>query len=78
MQSRLSDFDSRTVSDFSDVRSALAAIATALSASDISDIASAVWAFGTRKLTSNIGLNASDMSDIRSHNCWSYVYTGIE
>jgi hypothetical protein len=66
VQSRLSDFDSRTVSDFSDVRSAIAAIVTALSPSDLSDIASAVWAFGTRKVTSNIDLNASTMSDLRS------------
>jgi hypothetical protein len=44
VQSRLSDFDSRMVSDVSDIRSAIAAITVALTASDVSDIASAVAA----------------------------------
>lgn len=72
-----SDFQSRVpkavatnsqLSDLaSDLKSAVAAgPAATVTTSDISDIASAVWAFATRKLTSNISLNASDMSDIRS------------
>jgi hypothetical protein len=44
VQSRLSDFDSRMVSDVSDIRSAIAAITVALTDSDVSDIASAVAA----------------------------------
>lgn len=44
VQSRLSDLDSRLVSDLSDVRSAIALIPVAVSASDMSDIASRVWA----------------------------------
>lgn len=50
----------------SDLASKIAGITASVSASDISDIASAVWGFGTRKLTSNISLNASDLSDLRS------------
>jgi uncharacterized membrane protein YqgA involved in biofilm formation len=44
VQSRLSDFDSRMVSDVSDILSAIGAITVALTASDVSDIASAVAA----------------------------------
>lgn len=59
VQSRLSDLDSRLVSDVSDILSALGNISVTLTASDISDIASAVVA--------NLpGLNASDISDIAS------------
>jgi len=65
VQSRLSDFDSRMVSDVSDIRSAIAAITASVSASDISDIASAVWA---AKYTANSAASSfgSLFSDIYS------------
>lgn len=70
VQSRLSDFDSRLVSDISDLRSAVSDlhsdlaskignVSVTLTASDISDIASAVAAAG-------LTISASDMSDIAS------------
>lgn len=70
VQSRLSDFDSRMVSDISDLKSALSDahsdlaskignVSVALTASDISDIASAVAAAVTT-------VTASDISDIAS------------
>lgn len=70
VQSRLSDFDSRLVSDISDLKSAVSDlhsdlaskignVSVTLTASDISDIASAVAAAG-------LTISASDMSDIAS------------
>lgn len=78
VQSRLSDLDSRLVSDISDIKSALsdahsdlaskiAGITASVSASDISDIASAVWAHtvGTR-VDSRVLLLLSNVSDVQS------------
>lgn len=67
VQSRLSDFDSRATSEFSDIRSAIAAITVSVSASDISDIASAVWAntIGAR-VDSRLLLTQSFASDAHS------------
>jgi len=58
--SRLSDFDSRMVSDVSDIRSAIAAFSGGFSASDLSDIRSAIAAGPAATVT------ASDISDIAS------------
>jgi len=60
IQSRLSDLDSRLVSDVSDIRSAIAAISGGFSASDLSDIRSAIAAGPAATVT------ASDISDIAS------------
>jgi DNA-directed RNA polymerase subunit F len=64
VQSRLSDLDSRLMSDVSDILSAIAVGGGTVTVSNISDIASAVWA--TPLATKLVQLNTSDLSDLRS------------
>lgn len=79
VQSRLSDFDSRMVSDVSDILSAIGAITVNLTASDVSDIASAVVAaigFTTSGIAAKVWSDFTSRAGASPSQLYSVVLIG--
>ena len=78
VQSRLSDLDSRLVSDVSDILSAIAAGGGTVTVSNISDIASAVWGFSARGLTTSLVTSSDLVSKVWAHATASDILSTVK